>query len=544
MCIAQAQTNCSKYPLKQINNIIPNPSFEVTDSTLCPTGYVYTTLKGLPNWFEPTTRFTVALLNHCSNFIIPDSIVAFFFQKYISFSLLSYTVYPPLPIYPIVPEPIPDGSSVVAINDIAAANGRSIDTFGTKSYIATCLQQPLLKDSLYTISFYVGFGKRKYYSPFYVGNFFYGFVVNGRDSITSTQPYYYSNETPPYSPSPEKFTLFGWTDCNNLPKPTNIRTCLSTIGWENLGSTVVSGDTGTWVKTSIQFRPQQNINVIALGPSCDTMYLQSTDIIGNYSYFLDNLQLYQSTIALPFININAGSLCNKSVILSLQASYIHSTNTSFQWYKNGAILNGENNSSLTVTNILYGEGYYQCKAQSDSLCLLSDSFKVAWPVVPNSNILGQDTVACIGDTVLLNAFTDAVSTYQWQDGSSNSFFKAIQSGLYSVNISNSCATVQSTKKIDFEKCNPEIFVPTAFTPNGDGLNDVFRVRYFQAPISFSIKVFNRFGQIIFATTNPSQSWDGTLHNFPQPSGTYVWVMDYTDHDNVKHTNKGTLVLIR
>jgi gliding motility-associated-like protein len=547
--IVQAQNNCTKYPLKPIN-IIPNPSFETSDTIPCPSGYLNPRLSVLPNWFKPTYYMNVGFFNSCSNFSIPDSIIAKFIDATYTYNnpnlnssgIFAYSYTSSL--FPIVPQPVPDGNSVVGINDLAL-DGKSKYALSYKSYIATCLQQPLLKDSLYTLSFYVGFGKRKHY------NFLVGFYSGNGN--TSTSAFYINDISPPYSPSTEKLALFGFTDCSALPvKPVNASTCLSTIGWSELGSTVVSGDTGTWVKTSIQFKPSQNISVIALGPSCDTMQLQPTDTItwhglpdgGNYSYFLDNLQLYQSTVAMPFIHIASGSVCTKAVNLLLQSTDASLATASFQWYKNGTALNGENKNNLSVTANNYGEGYYQCRAQSDSFCLLSDSFKVAWPTIPNANILGKDTVACIGDSIVLNAYTDAVSTYQWQDGSANATYTATKSGLYKVNITNSCGTAQSSRQITFQKCSDDIYVPTAFTPNGDGLNDVFRVKYFQAPISFNMKVYNRFGQVIFETRDPSKGWDGSLHDFNQPIGTYIWVIDYVSHNNVHNLKKGTVTLIR
>ncbi len=541
--ITPAQNNCAKFPLKPIN-IIPNPSFEASDTVPCPSGYVHPYLNQLPSWFEPTTRMTVGFFNSCSNYAIPTVTMA----NYIRTVYLQNTnsLFYWSPIFPIVPQPIPDGNSVVGINDNAITAIHE-DTFAIKSYVATHLKQPLLKDSLYTLSFYVGFGKRMNYNLF-VGYFT---TYNGRDSVTYAD--YLNNLFPPYSPSSEKFTLFGWADYSTLPStPPKVRNCLADVGWIPLGSTVVNGDTGTWVKTSIQFRPQQNINVIALGPSCDTINVQPTDTItwhglpnvGNYSYFLDNLQLYQSTVAMPFIHIASGSVCNKAISLLLQSTDASLSTASFQWYKNGNALNGENKNSLSVTANNYGEGYYQCRAQSDSFCLLSDSFQVAWPAIPDANVLGKDTLACNGDTVKLNAYTDAVSTYQWQDGSTNATYSATQSGLYKVSISNSCGTAQSSKQITFEKCSDEIYVPTAFTPNGDGLNDVFKVKYFQAPISFNMKVYNRYGQIIFSTTDASKGWDGKVKSYDQQIGTYIWLIDYINHNNVHYTKQGTVTLIR
>ncbi len=90
-----------------------------------------------------------------------------------------------------------------------------------------------------------------------------------------------------------------------------------------------------------------------------------------------------------------------------------------------------------------------------------------------------------------------------------------------------------------------IAVPTAFTPNGDGLNDyLYPVNAYKAA-NLTFKIFNRFGQLIFETKDWTRKWDGKIKGLPQPSGTYVWMLDYINTDTGKQYNlKGTTVLIR
>jgi gliding motility-associated-like protein len=91
---------------------------------------------------------------------------------------------------------------------------------------------------------------------------------------------------------------------------------------------------------------------------------------------------------------------------------------------------------------------------------------------------------------------------------------------------------------------PQIYVPTAFTPNGDGKNDVFK----PFPVGISkynyFRVFNRWGQVIYSTVNFNQGWDGTIGGKMQPTGTYVWMVEGITKENKKITKRGTVVLIR
>jgi gliding motility-associated-like protein len=91
---------------------------------------------------------------------------------------------------------------------------------------------------------------------------------------------------------------------------------------------------------------------------------------------------------------------------------------------------------------------------------------------------------------------------------------------------------------------PDIYVPTGFTPNGDGKNDKF------IPFPVGIKgmnyfrVFNRWGQIIFSTSNLYDGWDGRINGIEQSTGTYVWTLQGLTLDNRVITKKGTVTLIR
>jgi gliding motility-associated-like protein len=89
-------------------------------------------------------------------------------------------------------------------------------------------------------------------------------------------------------------------------------------------------------------------------------------------------------------------------------------------------------------------------------------------------------------------------------------------------------------------------VPNAFTPNGDGVNDIFRI-YGTLPeniIKFNFQIFNRWGQKVFGTDNIETGWDGLCNGMMCPPGIYVWEIFWEDGKKVKMTNHGTVMLIR
>ncbi len=94
------------------------------------------------------------------------------------------------------------------------------------------------------------------------------------------------------------------------------------------------------------------------------------------------------------------------------------------------------------------------------------------------------------------------------------------------------------------KVAPGLYTPNAFTPNGDGLNDVFK------PIGIGIKqinyfkIFDRWGQIIFSSTQQNAGWDGTFKGRSKDAAVFVWMIEGVDYLDKKIVQKGTVTLIR
>ncbi|MBL7697956.1 MAG: gliding motility-associated C-terminal domain-containing protein [Chitinophagaceae bacterium] len=98
--------------------------------------------------------------------------------------------------------------------------------------------------------------------------------------------------------------------------------------------------------------------------------------------------------------------------------------------------------------------------------------------------------------------------------------------------------------LDAESCNTAIIMPTLFSPNGDGKNDVIRpiipgIKTFQY-----LKIFNRWGNLVFESKDANKGWDGTIGGRPQPQDTYIWISSGIDKDGKQVTVKGLFTLIR
>lgn len=90
----------------------------------------------------------------------------------------------------------------------------------------------------------------------------------------------------------------------------------------------------------------------------------------------------------------------------------------------------------------------------------------------------------------------------------------------------------------------ELMIPNAFSPNNDGQNDVFVINNITDEKLIDFKIFNRWGTIVFRTSNPGEGWDGMYKGEVQPVGTYGYVIRIGYPDGYIETYKGTLTLIK
>ena len=129
----------------------------------------------------------------------------------------------------------------------------------------------------------------------------------------------------------------------------------------------------------------------------------------------------------------------------------------------------------------------------------------------------------------------------------NPVVNPVQDTWYKVSVTgnNGCAAEDSILvKSSIANANGNFYVPNAFTPNGDGVNDVFR----PIPIGMKqinyFKVYDRWGQLMFSTTQQNAGWDGTFKGHPQDPAVFVWIAGGVDYQDKKITQKGTVTLIR
>ena len=159
--------------------------------------------------------------------------------------------------------------------------------------------------------------------------------------------------------------------------------------------------------------------------------------------------------------------------------------------------------------------------------------------------LGNDTTICQGQSLLLDAGNSG-SIYRWNTGANTQTIQVSYPGDYSVSASNGFCAVTDTIKLN--DCGSELWCPTAFTPNSDGLNDSFHPKCQSFLSSYQIRIYNRWGQQIFESNSLDISWDGNYNGTPCPGELYTYYISYSIEiqptDIIRKEKRGSVMLVR
>lgn len=184
----------------------------------------------------------------------------------------------------------------------------------------------------------------------------------------------------------------------------------------------------------------------------------------------------------------------------------------------------------------------------NSGCSVIDSIRIPAYLDNPSISLGEDSLYCFfyNDTLKLDA-GDALS-YLWLPTLQTSReITILRPDYYSVTVTRPNGCIRAAGMEVAEVCEPLVWVPTAFTPDGDGINDIIRA-YANNIDRFDFRIVNRFGQTVFFTEDPLEGWDGTYEGSESPFGVYVYRINIrgldTEGIKVKRKIFGTITLIR
>ena len=247
------------------------------------------------------------------------------------------------------------------------------------------------------------------------------------------------------------------------------------------------------------------------------------------------LVTYMQTVNLDF---NDTAICQGGY-LELNADFGQGT---YNWTAIPA-QRGDQNGTGQATYYVYNPGTYavdasvgQCHFRDTIVVTFDDSLRVYLP---------KDTSACNGSQFALNVVGNP-DTVTWQDGSQGTRYPVPQpGGTYTAIAKNGCGADTLTAVVTFGSCACNLIMPEAFTPNGDGHNDILLPLNYCRMSDYQMQIFNRYGELVFASETPEVGWDGTWKGKAAFTGNYVWMVRYKAPGSGNETiKKGNVVLIR
>lgn len=249
------------------------------------------------------------------------------------------------------------------------------------------------------------------------------------------------------------------------------------------------------------------------------------DLSGGGCIFRDSIVITRKTT--PFVNLGGDTtICNQDTLL-LNATFPGAGHT---W----------NTGATSPQLVVRGAGSYSVRNTLNG-CSDTDTIVVQYrqsPVIAPSDVY----FICAPHTLLLQPVTQWADTFLWGAGETTPGITINRPGKYRLRISNICGEQNDTLDVREGICR--IYIPTAFSPNGDGLNDRFSIVHHNTDISeMQLVVYNRWGQLVFQSTDVFTGWDGRYKGVLQLTGAFAWMLSWKEGGN-RQKRSGTVMLLR
>jgi gliding motility-associated-like protein len=198
----------------------------------------------------------------------------------------------------------------------------------------------------------------------------------------------------------------------------------------------------------------------------------------------------------------------------------------------------------TLSSIVVDDPGVYVFSSANGECVSTDSIWVYILPLPVAD-LGEDLVGCVDEPLVLYAGHPANNSYEWTTGEEGDWIYVSNNGVYGVYTSNTCGETYDEIEVSFIDCTPSVYIPNAFTPDGDGVNDVWRPETYLLT-SYELFVYDRWGTRLFYSTNPEEYWTGNVDggDYFVQDGVYVYLLKYATDDLDAQRIRGHVVVLR
>lgn len=201
---------------------------------------------------------------------------------------------------------------------------------------------------------------------------------------------------------------------------------------------------------------------------------------------------------------------------------------------------GSTSRNYTVSNT----GSYWVTVEDGHACVGSDTVLVKNIISLPAGFLKAVDSICQYEKITIGALAN-FNTYLWSTGATQPAITVSSPGLYTLTVQDGegCSGTDSISV--FQKdCTGGVFIPTAFTPNRDSRNDVFKAIVHGNTVAFRFEIFTRFGELVFSTSDPQKGWDGTYKGKSLPSAAFIWQCAYQFAGQPAALIKGSVLMFR
>ncbi|MBI3519434.1 MAG: gliding motility-associated C-terminal domain-containing protein [Bacteroidetes bacterium] len=310
--------------------------------------------------------------------------------------------------------------------------------------------------------------------------------------------------------------------------------------------------TYTWQPLSaIQGTTATNASSIVAMPTSSANVIYTVTISNGVCTASDTILLKVKTPPTNnhFITLNNDTVCVGGCV-TFSATTTGSQPMTYKWYYESGV--GTSSVGVAPEACYPAAGTFSVMSIASNICGIDTVVQSAFVTVYDMPVLtvSNDTTINIGESG--QVFASGGLSYQWypNDGSmacSTCSFSVVHPTVttqYIVVASNSpYCRVQDTVVVTVDVNCGDFFVPNAFSPNGDGLNDLINV-HGRCIQTFNLQIFNRWGEKVFETSSLSESWDGTFRGQKLDTGVFVYKADGVSIDGQSFKMKGNITLIR
>jgi gliding motility-associated-like protein len=251
-----------------------------------------------------------------------------------------------------------------------------------------------------------------------------------------------------------------------------------------------------------------------------------------------------------------GFICQQDTLFLSATNNFPPNAMDFFWSPAADIIGQTDTTTIKISPLV--DTYYYLTAINDSGCAFTDTVLISVSLLDDQSVVAtaDDDSVLLGFSTVLHAIPPTGYNYNWTPNTgvdnpdqANTSVTPQQTTTYTVWVTdpenNKCSYKNEVTVVVYEiNCGePDIFIPNAFSPNADGENDEYLIRG-KVIESIDLKIYSRWGELVFETTDLNEGWDGTFNGTDVDPVVFVYQLTATCIDKREFEKKGNITVVR